>query len=397
MKTMNKLAAIIAAMAMCMTTVSTSVSAKSMYLSDEGNYNETQTEEIVTEEEIPVEEEIPADEEVVSEEAVPEDVVPEEAHQDVPAAPAQEEVPSDETPADVKDEKEPDTIVEGIPIYFDYEGEGTFDVTGEKGTNDVVLTVVAKPAEDYSLEAGSLSFSSDASDIHRYKKNDFSTMYITRYDVGSTAPITIKAKFKCVGTYYPITVQANENHGTVSLFINAIEGNKAAAGQSVAVNAQHIETGYKVTEMHVLKSDGSEVPSWVDDRYGANMFQFTMPNDSVTVNLTYTKMPLYNINLTVGNNIPDYHTYVGGGNNDVRQAIAGAYVFLAFTPDFEHRNHPVSEVVNAETGEPVEMENGNYVMPAADINISIYARHNIKLVQDDRIQSVKFIVNGSEC
>ena len=62
MKIMNKLAALIATMAMCMTTVSTSVSAKTLYLSDEGDYNENLTEEIVTEE-IPVEEEIPAEEE----------------------------------------------------------------------------------------------------------------------------------------------------------------------------------------------------------------------------------------------------------------------------------------------------------------------------------------------
>ena len=393
MKIMNKLAALIAAMAMCMTTVSTSVSAKSMYLSDEGNYNETQTEEIVTEEEIPVEEEIPADEEVVPAE---EEVMPEET---VPADEMPEEaVPQEEIPANEQNRETPDTIVNGIPVYFDYEGEGIITVTGETDpvSKYVTLTVHATPADQYSLDIGSLSFESGANDVHKYKKDDFSTMFITRYDVGSIMPITVHANFKFCGTYYPITISQNENHGTVKVFVNSVEADKAYAGQVISVNAQTIENGYLVTEFHVLKSDGSEVPSRAEERYGRNFFEFNMPNESVTVNLTYTKMPLYNINLTVGNNIPDYHTYVGGGDNDVRQAIAGAHVFLAFTPDFEHRNHPVSEVVNAETGEPVEMENGNYVMPAADINISIYARHNIKLVQDGRIQSVKFIVNGSE-
>ena len=87
MKITKQLAAMTAALAMCMNTMSATVSAEECSLSDEGDYTENLTEEIVAEEEIPVEEE-----------AVPVEEMSEEMPQEDPSAPVYEE-PVDELTA----------------------------------------------------------------------------------------------------------------------------------------------------------------------------------------------------------------------------------------------------------------------------------------------------------
>ena len=375
MKITKQFAAMIAALAMCMTTVSTSVSAKVRSLSDEGDYGENLTEEIVTEEENPVDEEIHEEEE-----AVPAEVMPEEAV-------FQEEMLEEEP-----DVKEPDTIIEGIPVYFEREGEGNIYAHGEMSRmgNCINITVIAEAEKGYAFVPGSLKPSSGG-DSYKYEKNNLSIMYVTRYNVGNKSPIVIHAKFEFIGTFYPITIQQNENHGKPTIIVDCVQASKAYAGQSVCINTLETELGYRVSDFRVITAGGMNVPVLITRQY---MYEFKMPNDAVTVNITYSETPVYNINVTAGKNIVDY--YVSVGKNKVTQAAEGDRVYIACTEDKEYWSKAGIKAFNAETGDPLERDNDYYIMPAVDINVSIGIPHSINLIQDDNLESVKFIISGSE-
>ena len=193
------------------------------------------------------------------------------------------------------------------------------------------VTLTVTPAEGYELTELTYTVSED--EPVAIENGQF-TM--------PAASVTINATFTAID--YTITV-AETAHGTV-------EADKATAniGETVTVTATPA-AGYELTEL-TYTAEGAE-PVTIENG------QFTMPAANVTINATFT---------AIGYTITVAETENGTVVADKEAANYGETVTLTVTPA---EGYELTELTyTAGEDEPVDIENNQFTMPAANVTIN---------------------------
>ena len=160
--------------------------------------------------------------------------------------------------------------------------------------------------------------------------------------------VTVTAEFKEKPKLYTITTQSG-GHGSVSANVAS-----ATAGTKVGLIISP-DDGYELDQLTV--TDGAGKP--VDVDMATNTF--TMPASNVTVRATFRQTPptKYTIGIDPMEN--------GAVSAEPNSAAAGETVKLTIMPSEGYELDILSVTAN---GQPVEVNNNSFIMPAANVSIS---------------------------
>ena len=215
---------------------------------------------------------------------------------------------------------------------------GTIESDKETAIEGETVTLNAYPAEDYELEAWSVTETESGATVE-LTDNTF-TM--------PAANVTVTATFVAV---YNITVTPPTG-GTIS-----VSAETAHEGDEITLTATPAE-GYKFVSWNVTTDNGT-----VDVTDSEGIYTVTMPAANVTVTATFTAID-YNITVTQPT----------GGTISVSAETAhvGDLITLTATPNANYEFTSWSVTYQSEEGTTVAVEvtNNTFTMPAADVTVS---------------------------
>ena len=374
MKIMNKLAAIIAAMAMCMTTISSSVSAKTLLSTDEGDYNENLTEEIVTEEEIPVEEEIPAEEE-----AVPVDEIPEETTSEVDS---------------------PNPWALGFEIAFTTcsSGHPYALVNGVKADHakagETVTVLIEDLSDKFACHGITVRKTIGGEVLVDVADTDHAEFVMPSDDVTVTMNVErVKPEhegYYLVNVVYPLG-PASEYRGTFSV---KTEGeytarNEAQPGSTVKIHYEP-KAGYECTDFHIYDEAGKEYDyEWVS----SSEAKFIMPEGNTYVEAVFENQVEHKITTEQSDG---GKVLVQREEQETDKAFRWDKITVVAEPGPQYKLVKF-EVHNA-AGEPVKLRNGDWFeMPSCDVTVTAeFKRVLFNIAVEHENGTIEFTVNGEK-
>ena len=213
---------------------------------------------------------------------------------------------------------------------------GTISATPTEAEENTLVTLRATPAEGWEFVRFNVTANGQPVDVNN---NQFT---MPASDVSVTAEFREKPKL------YTITTQSGEG-GSVT----ANQG-QAKANDRITLNV-NADPGYELDQLTVTDDAGHPVHVDLATK------TFTMPASNVTVRATFKLAPpqTYTIGIAPMDN--------GGVTADKGSAAAGETVKLTVTPSEGYERDTLTVTAN---GQPVEVTNDSFIMPAANVSIS---------------------------
>ena len=228
---------------------------------------------------------------------------------------------------------------------------GTISATPTEAEENTLVTLSATPAEGWEFVQFIVTANGQPVEV---KNNQF-TM--------PASDVSVTAEFRETPKLYTITTQ-NDGNGSVTA-----NTQKAKENDSITLNV-NANPGYELNQLTVTDDKGN--PVHVDDATKT----FRMPASNVKVNATFKLIPpqTYTIGIAPMEN--------GAVSADKNSAKAGDTVKLTVTPSEGYELDKLSVTAN---GQPVEVTNDSFIMPAANVSISATFRKKDVPPEDEGI------------
>lgn len=285
------------------------------------------------------------------------------------------------------------------PYTVAYSGSGSFTitkgtVTGGTGTINIATSANANSTVDFSVSTTS-GYVIDKAWYVRYGETTPNYVYVSGISGSFPMPaedVTFNVSLKKAetpaepeGDTYTITPTTSANGKFV------VNATKADAGEVVTITTSP-NSGYKVSRVSVTGA--------VASKFTDNVYTFTMPNQNVTVSVTFERGD-YQVTLT-NNNYDDGRISLSSGTTTTGRYAEGERVYIYAYPDrdFYVRSLTITRTDNRQTVNYYESSSSDDVfyfdMPASDVTVRAYFTDGVYEIATDIDGSGRLTITGED-